>query len=93
MKQLSSFFLGFAFSLIMFSLGCWFMQPSQPAMTSLTRIDTIYNNTTDTIKLKQLKIKQKYDTLYMYFLDSPYSTRLLDSAINIHRQLDAKGMQ
>jgi hypothetical protein len=37
------------------------------------------------INKEKIKIEKRYDTLFMYFLDSPYSTKLLDSTINIHR--------
>jgi hypothetical protein len=42
------------------------------------------------INKEKIKINQKYDTLYMYFLDSPYSTKLLDSTINLHRFIDSQ---
>jgi hypothetical protein len=45
------------------------------------------------INKEKIKINQKYDTLYMYFLDSPYSTKLLDSTINIHRLIDSQERQ
>jgi hypothetical protein len=55
--------------------------------------DTAYLKTTDSFYSTQTKIIKKYDTLFMYFLDSPYSTQLLDSTIHLHRQLDAKGVE
>jgi uncharacterized tellurite resistance protein B-like protein len=45
------------------------------------------------INKEKIKIEKRYDTLFMYFLDSPYSTELLDSTINIHRQLDSQERQ
>ena len=55
--------------------------------------DTTYLKTTDSFYLTRKKIIKKHDTLYSYFLDSPYSTILLDSAIILHRQLDAQGIE
>jgi uncharacterized tellurite resistance protein B-like protein len=49
-----------------------------------------YKEKIKTITKNKIKIEQKYDTLYMYFLDSPYSTSLLDSTINLHRFLDSQ---
>jgi hypothetical protein len=77
--------------LLIFLAFVW-LQP-KPVPTSSTIHDTAYIKKTDTLTKQKIKIQQKYDTLYMYFLDSPYSTRLLDSAININRQLDIKGVQ
>jgi uncharacterized tellurite resistance protein B-like protein len=45
------------------------------------------------INKEKIKIEKRYDTLFMYFLDSPYSTKLLDSTINLHRQLDSQERQ
>jgi hypothetical protein len=42
------------------------------------------------INTQKIKIEKRYDTLFMYFLDSPYSTKLLDSTINIHRFIDSQ---
>jgi hypothetical protein len=42
------------------------------------------------INKEKIKIEKRYDTLFMYFLDSPYSTKLLDSTINIHRFIDTQ---
>jgi hypothetical protein len=77
--------------LLIFLAFVW-LQP-KPVPASSTIHDTAYIKKTDTLTKQKLKIQQKYDTLYMYFLDSPYSTHLLDSAININRQLDIKGVQ
>jgi hypothetical protein len=42
------------------------------------------------INKEKIKIEKRYDTLFMYFLDSPYSTKLLDSTITIHRFIDSQ---
>ena len=42
------------------------------------------------INKEKIKIEKRYDTLFMYFLDSPYSTKLLDSTINLHRFIDSQ---
>jgi hypothetical protein len=61
---------------------------------SIRTIDTaykvVYKEKVKTINKEKIKIEQRYDTLYMYFLDSPYSTSLLDSTINIHRLIDSQ---
>jgi hypothetical protein len=61
---------------------------------SIHSIDTTYKmeykEKIKTINKEKIKIEQRYDTLYMYFLDSPFSTRLLDSAINLHRFIDSQ---
>jgi hypothetical protein len=60
----------------------------------LHSIDTTYKvEYKEKIKIitkNKIKIEQRYDTLYMYFLDSPYSTKLLDSTINLHRFIDTQ---
>lgn len=61
---------------------------------SIRTIDTAYKveykEKIKTINKEKIKIEQKYDTLYMYFLDSPFSTTLLDSTINLHRFIDSQ---
>ena len=77
--------------LLIFLVFVWMQPKPKPPVEFLH--DTAYLKTTDSFISNRTKIIKKYDTLFMYFLDSPYSTRLLDSAININRQLDIKGVQ
>jgi hypothetical protein len=49
-----------------------------------------YKEKIKTIHTQKIKIEKRYDTLFMYFLDSPYSTKLLDSTINLHRLIDSQ---
>ena len=55
-----------------------------------TAYKVVYKEKIKVYQKEKRKIEQKYDTLYMYFLDSPYSTKLLDSTINLHRFIDSQ---
>ena len=77
--------------LLLFLAFVWLQPKPVPPVEFLH--DTAYLKTTDSFISNRTKIIKKYDTLFMYFLDSPYSTKLLDSTINLHRQLDAQGVE
>jgi hypothetical protein len=77
--------------LLIFLVFVWMQPKPKPPVEFLH--DTAYLKTTDSFYSVRKKIIQKHDTLYFYFLDSPYSTKLLDSTINLHRQLDAQGVE
>jgi hypothetical protein len=58
-----------------------------------TTYKVVYKEKIKTINTQKIKIEKRYDTLFMYFLDSPYSTKLLDSTINLHRLIDSQERQ
>lgn len=49
-----------------------------------------YKNQIDTIRIKQKKLKIKYDTIEIHLRDSLYSTDFLQRAINLHRFIDTQ---
>jgi hypothetical protein len=77
--------------LLLFLAFVWMQPKPKPPVEFLH--DTAYIKKTDSFISNRTKIIKKYDTLFMYFLDSPYSTKLLDSTIYLHRQLDAQGVE
>jgi len=49
-----------------------------------------YKKQIDTILIKQIKLKTKYDTIEIHLRDSFYSTDFLQGAINLHRFIDSQ---
>jgi hypothetical protein len=49
-----------------------------------------YKKQIDTIRIKQIKLKTKYDTIEIHLRDSFYSTDFLQRAINLHRFIDTQ---
>jgi hypothetical protein len=77
--------------LLLFLALVW-LQP-KPTPEPEIFIDTQYQKQVDSFYITRKKIIQKYDTLYIHFADSPFSTHLLERSINIHRQLDSQGCE
>jgi hypothetical protein len=77
--------------LVLFLALVW-MQP-KPMPDPEIFIDTIYRKQCDSFYFTRKKIIQKYDTLYIHFTDSPFSTHLLERSILLNRQLDSQGCE
>jgi hypothetical protein len=77
--------------LVLFLALVW-LQP-KPKPDPEIFIDTIYRKQVDSFYFTRKKIIQKYDTLYISFMDTPYSTDLLERSILLNRQLDSQGCE
>jgi hypothetical protein len=76
---------------MLFFLGmyCGF-RTSLPAQKPMQVPHSEYKKQHDTIRLKQIKLKTKYDTIEIHLRDSFYSTDFLQRAIDLHRFIDTQ---
>jgi hypothetical protein len=79
--------------LILFLALVWLQPKPQLSPDPVNEIDTQYLKQVDSFYITRKKIIQKYDTLYIHFTDSPFSTSLLERSILLHRQLDSQGCE
>ena len=79
--------------LILFLALVWMQPKPQQIPDPIKEIDTQYLKQVDSFYITRKKIIQKYDTLYIHFADSPFSTSLLERSILINRQLDSQGCE
>jgi len=79
--------------LLLFLALVWLQPKPQPIPDPINEIDTQYLKQVDSFYITRKKIIKKYDTLYIHFTDSPFSTHLLERSIDIHRQLDSQGCE
>jgi hypothetical protein len=77
--------------LLLFLALVWLQPKPQPEPEVF--IDTQYQKQVDSFYITRKKIIQKYDTLYISFMDTPFSTELLERSIFLHRQLDSAGCE
>jgi hypothetical protein len=79
--------------LILFLALVWMQPKPQPIPDPINEIDTKYLKQVDSFYITRKKIIQKYDTLYIHFTDTPFSTSLLERSILLNRQLDSQGCE
>ena len=79
--------------LLLFILLVWMQPKPQPIADPINEIDTQYLKQVDSFYITRKKIIQKYDTLYISFMDTPFSTSLLERSILLNRQLDSQGCE
>jgi hypothetical protein len=79
--------------LLLFLALVWLQPKPKPEPEVISSIDTIYQKQVDSFYFTRKKIIQKYDTLFICFTDTPYSTELLERSIFLHRQLDSQGCE
>jgi hypothetical protein len=79
--------------LLLFLALVWLQPKPKPDPEVISSIDSFYSKQTDSFYLTRNKIIQKYDTLFICFTDTPYSTNLLERSILLNRQLDSQGCE
>jgi hypothetical protein len=79
--------------LLLFLALVWLQPKPQLIPDPVNEIDTQYLKQVDSFYITRKKIIQKYDTLFICFTDTPFSTSLLERSILLHRQLDSQGCE
>jgi len=79
--------------LLLFLALVWLQPKPNTEPEIFSSIDTLYSKQTDSFYITRKKIIQKYDTLFICFTDTPYSTDLLERSILLNRQLDSQGCE